>query len=205
MDLHRRTAAIALGIREDQITDNLRNRIGKPINLGIVTGQTEQGLADVLDIPVDEAAYLFERFFQTYPSVRKWIDAVERDAESKGCVRSLYGRRRSLANVDSSDADHSRSMRPAVNHVIEGTASDIFKLAIRRLFRALPDSCSVLLPLHDSVLFEAPRSEVSRIVPLIKEALEQPPPDFSVPLAVKIRCGKTWAECREVPCEEIDA
>jgi DNA polymerase-1 len=199
VDLHRRTAAAVLRRREHEVTEAQRNRIGKQVNFAVIYGQTEYGLAEALDIPLERAGELMCRFFAEFPGVRRWIDAAEEMAENEGAVRSLFGRRRTLADVDSWDSgERSRALRQAVNHVVQGTAADILKLSLARLHAALPRDCKPLMTVHDSLLVEAPNEQVKSVTQLLREVMEVPPPDFGLPLRVKVTRGKSWAECKGV-------
>ena len=198
VDLHRRTAAEALGIAMGDVSDRQRNGIGKEINFGVIYGQTGRGLAEKLGSSRAEAQGFIRRYFDRHPRIEKWIHRTEFDAQDDGCVRTLYGRRRLFSDSENWDSDWrvSKNLRQAVNHVIQGTAADIFKLALVRLAGALPADCRMLMAVHDSILVEVPCDQVKQVMRVIREALEEPPPGFKVPLVVKIRQGHTWAECK---------
>jgi DNA polymerase-1 len=132
--------------------------------------------------------------------VRHWIDAVEKAAETDGEARSLYGRRRTVAGLEAWErAGYPRAPRWAAHHIISATVADITKLSIARLYDALPEGCRLLLPLADGVLMEVPQGRVKEVAKIIRQALEEPPTDFSVPLRVKLSCGRTWADCKRRP------
>jgi len=198
VDLHRRTAALALGIDEADVTVEQRNTIGKAVNFAIIYGQTPQGLAATLDIDPDQAQDFIDAFFAGYPAIRNWQQAVERQVIRDGQVRTLYGRRRYLPDVWSRNkATKQQALRRAVNTIIQGTAADINKLALARLYKALPSNCRLLLTVHDSVLLEVPKGETKAAGRLVRQVMQAPPPDFSVPLVVAVRCGRCWAECQQ--------
>ena len=197
IDLHRRTAAIALGIPEAQITGDQRNHVGKAINFGLTFGQTEVGLAESLGIPIAEAQSFIERFFDRHRGVRNWIDATEVAAQMDGSVRTLFGRRRTLLDTEScDDGDFEHALRQAVNHVVQGTAADLNKMTLARLHSSLPEDCRMLMTNHDSVLLEAPRDDYKQVARLVREVMEERPPGFTIPLKVDIRAGSSWAACK---------
>jgi DNA polymerase I len=128
--------------------------------------------------------------------VRDWADQVVRQVQRDGYVTTLYGRRRRLPGVwadDPGERDH--ALRQAVNAVVQGTAADILKLTLVRLHRALGDTGRLLLTVHDSVLVEVPERHAGQVARAVRAALTTPPLRFSVPLAVKVGVGRTWAEC----------
>jgi DNA polymerase-1 len=197
VDIHRRTAALALGIDESDVNQQQRNDVGKAINFGIVFGQTEYGLAGKLGIGVQEAASFIEAFFVGYPAVRQWIKSVRRETQRRGAVETLYGRRRRLADATCADDRlRERAFRQSVNTIIQGTAADINKMALARLHKALPDDCHLLLTVHDSVLMEVPKRRAKRLAALVRQVMEEPPPKFDVPLVVSVNYGPSWGRSR---------
>ena len=197
VDLHRRTAALALGIDEADVTVEQRNTIGKGINFGIIYGLTPHGLAQTLSIDVDQADDFIAAFFDGYPAIGQWQQAVEQQVIRDGEVRTLYGRRRHLPDVRSRNKDaKQRALRQAVNTIIQGTAADINKLALARLHRALPEYCRLLLTVHDSVLVEVPEDQAGPAGRLVQRVMQSPPPEFTVPLVVDVSSGRCWADCK---------
>jgi DNA polymerase I-like protein with 3'-5' exonuclease and polymerase domains len=195
-DLHRKTAAAVFKISEKAVTAQQR-ALGKKVNFAIIYGMTPHGLAHDMNVDEDTARSFIQRFFEAYPQADRWIWACKREAESCGHVRSLYGRRRCLPNAQSETrADLERALRQATNFVIQGTAADINKMALIRLHKALPDDCRMLLTVHDSVLIEAPANRGCEVVPLIRQVMEESPPDFSVPLKVDVHVGQNWGKCK---------
>jgi DNA polymerase I len=193
-DVHAQTASMVFSVPPESISDAQR-RIGKDVNFGIIFGQTPVGLANKLRVREDEAASAIERFFAGYPAVRPWIQQTETFAATHGFVQTLYGRRRRLVGLY--DPTASRGiLRQAVNAVIQGTAADILKMALARVYRGLRNSSRALLTVHDSILLEAPDREVEDIEPVLRDLMEQAPPGFTLPLKVRIHSGRSWAECK---------
>ncbi len=109
----------------------------------------------------------------------------------------MYGRRRSLPNIYSAnEALAAEARRQAVNTIIQGTAADLMKMALIRLNDALPAGVRMLMPVHDSVLLEVPSALAEETQRIVVEAMESTPTDFSVPLKVAVKAGRTWAECK---------
>lgn len=197
IDVHRQTAAMVLGIPVDRVTEVQRNQIGKEVNFAIIYGQTAHGLAEKLDVSIPAAEEFLHRYFEGFPSVAAWIGKIEASAVERAIVQTLYGRRRRLPEIRSNVArKRDRALRQAVNAVIQGTAADINKLALIRLYSELPSDCRLLMTVHDSVLLEVPEQQVSRVVRQARMVMQQAPPRFSIPLRVDIHVGRTWAQCK---------
>ena len=197
VDIHRQTAAAVLGIPERQVTREQRDRYGKPVNFAIPYGTTSDGLAWELGISPLDAQGLLDAYFMAYPGIRQWIDQVRDFVRPHGFVRTLYNRRRQIPDVQGSAIGSTAgTLRQAVNTIIQGTAADLFKLALIRLNQVLAPDVKILLPVHDSVLFEVPEAMVEQAKQDGVLSMETLPPEFSVPLKVEIRTGRTWAECK---------
>lgn len=198
IDLHRRTAALALGLPEHTVTSTQRNTVGKAVNFGIIYGETEYGLAKQLGVSEAEAGAFIEGYFQGYPCVAAWINTVDDFIDYQGYVSTFCGRRRRLPHVWSGDpAEVHRARRQAVNTIIQGTAADLLKLAISRLYRSIPDTWKLLLTVHDSVLLEVPEPEIHEAICLLRALFEQQPPGFTIPMPVEAKFGRTWGECKD--------
>lgn len=197
IDLHRSTAARALRVTEAEVSDAMRDEVGKVVNFGIVYGQTPHGLAKKLGATEREAQSHLEAYFAAHHGVRDWIDRTQREALRDGYVTTFYGRRRRLPGLRSNDrAEVERGLRQAVNTVIQGTAAEINKSALIRLHRELDERCRLVLTVHDSVLLEVPRDRAGEVAVKVAVLMRQLPPGFRTPLAVKVGVGGTWAECQ---------
>jgi DNA polymerase-1 len=202
VDLRRRTAAAALAIPEEHVTTSQLNKFGRLIERGQAFRLSDLDVASELDIAVERAEEIIGRLLARFPGVRQWIAATEEAAEAESAARSLYGRRRTfwLSDDDLLDgAEHSPELREAVDFCIEATAADILKSKLAGLYEALPADCRLLLPLEDGVLMEVPKGQVKQVAKIVRQVMEEPPPDFSVPLRVKLSRGKSWAECKAPP------
>lgn len=196
-DVHRQTAAIALGKPPDNVTPDERERVGKTTNFAVIYGQTKYGLSETLGIPAHEAELFIDAYFRAYPGVRGWRDKAIQTAHETGEVKTLYGRRRILTGINSNFPPSVRAAeRQAINTIIQGTAADILKLAIARLYGQLPTSCRLLLTVHDSFLLEVPEKLAHEVARNFLRVVEEPPPNFTMPIRAKMKFGRTWAECK---------
>ena len=153
-------------------------------------------LSEQLRIDVDEARSYIHRFFISLPEVKECIDGVHALVQRDGYVMTKYGRHRQLPGIQSGDRKAvAEAQRQAVNTIVQGTAADIFKLALIRLHNLLPPTCRLLLPLHDAVLLEVPEAELEEVECIVREAMETSPPGFEVPLVIKMGSGPNWAAC----------
>lgn len=195
-DIHKRTAALVLGVAESEVSQTQRNEIGKPVNYSTLYGQSEFGLAEELETTVEEARSLLDCHRRAYPGVHGWIEDVQRQARQDGCVRTLYGRRRRLPGAASvCHGEVARALRQAVNTIVQGTAADINKMAVARAYRALPTEARLLLTVHDSVLLEVPERLVDELQRLVVHVMEEAPMGFTIPIKVDQKSGPTWGAC----------
>jgi DNA polymerase-1 len=195
-DVHRRTAALIAGISEDEVTSELRSR-AKAINFGVIYGMGARALAKQISVSVKEASSFIATYFETYPGVRRFIDATKEKAHRDGWVETLLGRRRLLPDIDSSNHQvRSFQERVAVNTPIQGTAADLVKLAMIRIQGDLEKSdldALMLLQVHDELVFEVAPGDVDALGTLVRSGMEGAL-DLKVPLVVDIHTGGNWAE-----------
>ena len=195
-NIHRRTAARVLEIPESCVSDEQRQKIGKPINFGIVFGQTARSLGVKMGKSQTEAQNFLDAYFRCYPQVRTWIEQTKALVREYGYVTTIYGRRRRFHRLACMTApEQQRAERQAINAVIQGTAADIMKIILARLYAALPADARLLLTVHDSVLIEVPVDKAHEIAALVRHVMESPIEGFTVPLEAKVKRGRTWAEC----------
>ena len=195
-DIHRRTAAIVNGVDLEGVTEEMR-RAAKAINFGILYGMGARALGQQIGVKAKEAQAFIDGYFERLPRVREWIDATIEKARMDGEVRTLYGRRRKLPELQSKDPRQKAfGERIAVNTPIQGTAADLIKIAMIRLDRRIRDDklpVRMLLQVHDELVFEvddARRDEVRDIVCAEMEGVAE----LAVPLAVEAGFGANWAE-----------
>ncbi|MDD6160484.1 MAG: DNA polymerase I [Oscillospiraceae bacterium] len=196
-DIHTATAAQVFGVEPEEVTSDMR-RAAKAVNFGIVYGISAFALSDDLHVSMAEAKEYMNRYFEHYSGVRAYMDRVVEQGKSDGYVSTLYGRRRWLPELKSSNFNlRSFGERVALNMPIQGTAADIIKLAMIRVDRRLREEkleARLVLQVHDELIVECLQSEGERVRELLKEEMEGVAA-LSVPLVADARIGMTWAEC----------
>src|SRR5438105_7832004 len=194
-DLHARIAGETFGVPAAEVTRQQRD-IAKMINYGIAYGLSSFGLAHRLGLPQSEAHSIIERYFARYRRVKEWLDATIEEARRTGRVKTLFGRRRYLPDINSKNpAARSAAERTAVNTPIQGTAADLVKRAMLSVDAALRGGkyqARMLLQVHDELVLEAPPGEVAEVGPLVKARMSGAA-DLAVPLVVELGEGETWA------------
>ncbi len=193
-DLHARTAGETFGVPAAEVSRQQRD-IAKMINYGIAYGLSSFGLAHRLGLGQSEAHTIIERYFARYRRVKEWLDATIEEARRSGRVKTLFGRRRYLPDINSKNpAARSAAERTAVNTPIQGTAADLVKRAMLRVDRALTAralQAKMLLQVHDELVLEAPPAELDSVGPLLVEEMKGAA-DLAVPLEVDLGQGDTW-------------
>lgn len=198
MDIHTRTAMEVFHVDADQVTSNMR-RQAKAVNFGIVYGISDYGLSQSLGITRKEAGQFIERYLNSYPRVKEYMETIVHSAKQKGYVSTLLHRRRYLPEITARNFNlRSFAERTAMNTPIQGSAADIIKKAMIDMDEALKDKglkSRLLLQVHDELIFEAPEEELEilkQLVPLVMEnAIE-----LSVPLKVDYAYGPTWFDAK---------
>ena len=195
-DIHRRTAAEVAGIELDDVTDEQRAR-AKAVNFGIIYGSSAFGLSQTLGIAAGEAQETIDAYFARYEGVRRFLDETTEQAKKDGFVRTWMGRRRYLPDLTSRNRVlRQAAERMATNTVIQGTAADLIKKAMVDVDRALRASglgATMILQVHDELVFETVESEREALAALVTERMEQVA-ELSVPLTVDIGVGANWRE-----------
>jgi DNA polymerase-1 len=189
LDIHAATASEIFALPLDAVTDDLR-RTAKAVNFGIAYGQGVFGLAETLGISRKESADIIERYFNRFAGVKKYMDEIVEQAKKSGYVETLFGRRRYIDELKAKNPALKKfGERAAINAPIQGTASDLVKLAMIRLYEEV--AIPAVLQVHDEVLFECPEDLVEENIPIIKLVMESVA-RFDVPLKVNVAVGSTW-------------
>ena len=195
-DIHRSTAAKIYHIPESEVTPQLRSA-SKAINFGIMYGKGAYSLSKDLDVSVKEADNFLKTYLATFPKVDGYMQDCIAHAKEKGYVETLFGRRRALPELASSNFQvRASGERMARNTPIQGTAADIIKLAMVHVWQRLRDEkleARLLLQVHDELIVEAPEAEVEEVKRVLREEMEQVV-QYSVPLTTDVGTGKTWLE-----------
>jgi DNA polymerase-1 len=194
-DFHASTAARVFDLPVDKITPQLRSR-AKAVNFGIVYGQQAYGLSQSLGVSFQEAQDMITRYFRVYPQVRRYLDSEIAQAHDHGWVKTLYGRKRHIKEVQSGNANvRNFGERTAMNHPMQGSAADIIKLAMIEVQRRLDTEgfrSQMVLQVHDELDFNCAKDEVERLGAMVKDAMENIA-TLKVPLVVDISTGPNWA------------
>lgn len=197
-DIHRITASQVFHIPLNEVT-SLQRRNAKAVNFGIVYGISAFGLSEDLSISRQEALEYIDRYFATYPGVKRFLDGLVAQAREKGYVSTLYGRRRPVPELRSSNfTQRSFGERIAMNSPIQGTAADIMKIAMIRVDRRLHQEglrARIILQVHDELLIETPKEEKETVCRLLREEMEHAA-SLSVPLEVDVNSGNNWFETK---------
>jgi DNA polymerase-1 len=195
-DIHTATAARVFGLPEDRVDPESRRR-AKMVNYGLAYGMNAFGLASRLDIAPDEAQEFIDAYFESFPDIREYLDRQVARASAEGFTETLLGRRRYVPELQAANPRiRDLGRRIALNAPIQGSASDVFKLAMIRVDRALRGSeldCHTLLTVHDELVFEVAAAEVEDAAELVKREMEAAE-KLSVPLRADVGWGSNWAE-----------
>ncbi|HJC39267.1 MAG TPA: DNA polymerase I [Candidatus Mediterraneibacter faecigallinarum] len=197
-DIHRMTASQVFHTPFDEVTD-LQRRNAKAVNFGIVYGISSFGLSQDLSITRKEAAQYIEHYFETYPGIKKFLDDAVAHAKEKGYAVTLFGRRRPVPELKSSNfMQRSFGERVAMNAPIQGTAADIIKIAMIGVSGELKKrnmKSRLILQVHDELLIEADESEVEEVKAILKDQMEHAA-ELSVPLIADMHTGRNWYEAK---------
>ncbi len=193
-DIHSATAAKIFGVEPSEVTKEQR-RVAKTANFGIIYGISSFGLAQRLDIAVKEAKEIIDNYFASYPAVKAYMDNTITKARELGYSQTIYGRRRMLEDINSSNAMvRGYAERNAINAPIQGAAADIIKMAMHRCADMIKESgldCKLLLQVHDELIFEVKKEQAQEAAQIITKAMEGAA-ELSVPLTVEVGVGDNW-------------
>ncbi len=193
-DIHMRTAAEVFGVSSEEVTPLMRSR-AKAVNFGIIYGISDYGLSQDLQISRAEAREYINQYFQRYPGVKKYVEECITTAREKGYVTTVMNRRRYLPDINHTNFNRrSFAERMARNTPVQGSAADIIKAAMIAIDRELEKAtyrASMLLQVHDELIFEVPPEKLEEVSLTVKELMEGIFP-LSVPLKVDLKAGKDW-------------
>lgn len=197
-DIHRITASQVFHTSFEDVTD-LQRRNAKAVNFGIVYGISSFGLSQDLSISVKEAKEYIDRYFDTYPGIKEFLDDTVAHAKKEGYVVTLFGRRRPVPELSSSNfMQRSFGERVAMNSPIQGTAADIMKIAMIGVNRVLKEKnmkSRLVLQVHDELLIETHQEELEEVKAILKREMEQAA-SLDVPLEVDMHTGSNWYEAK---------
>ena len=195
-DIHRVTASQVFGVPFDEVTDTQR-RNAKAVNFGIIYGISSFGLSQDLSITRKEATSYIEQYFETYPDVKKYIDNLVETAKKNGYSLTMYNRRRQIPELKSSNfMQRQFGERVAMNAPIQGTAADIIKLAMIRVYNELKNKnlkSKLILQVHDELLVETYKDELEEVKAIIEDGMKYAA-NLHVPLEIDMKQGNNWFE-----------
>jgi DNA polymerase-1 len=198
LDIHAMTASEIFGVPVKDMPAEIRRR-AKAINFGIVYGISGFGLANQLGIAQSEASDYIKKYFARFPGIRDYMDQTKQFARTHGFVETLFGRRIHIREINSKvPGFRAGAERAAINAPIQGTAADVIRRAMARLPSALADAkvhATMLLQVHDELIFEAPDKDTAKACKLIAQVMEKaalPAVEISVPLLVEARAADNW-------------
>ncbi|MHB1988417.1 MAG: DNA polymerase I [Acidimicrobiales bacterium] len=199
VDIHSVTAQRVFGVDAAGVTPAMRAR-AKMVSYGLAYGMEAYGLSQRLSIPVEEAAAILNQYFAAFPNVRAYMTTTVADARAKGYTETLLGRRRYLPDLGSSNYQvRQAAERQAMNAGIQGLAADIFKVALVELDRVLVEgdfASRIVLQVHDEILVECLLTESDEVATLTESVMESAA-NLSVPLAVHVARGSSWASAKD--------
>ena len=197
-DIHAKTARLVFGATDEKELKEKR-RLAKIVNFAIAYAVEAYGLSTRVGLSRAEAKQVIADYFETYKGIRKYMDEIPEVARKQGYVTSMFGRRRYFPSInDRNYTVRSRAEREAINMPIQGTASDIVKIAMLRVHDALEKEklkTRMIMQVHDELLFEAPNDEVERASEIIKREMEAAA-DLDAPLVVEVGAGDNWMDAK---------
>lgn len=197
-DIHTLTAAKIHGIKPAKVDKELR-RSAKEINFGIMYGMGARGVSQRTGIPLEEAKDFIDKYFKAFPAIKKYIQKIKNQAYDKGYVETFFGRKRYLPDIHSG-VPHiaAAAQRMAINMPIQGTAADLIKMAMIKIYDKLPEISSktkMILQVHDELVFEVPVKETKKVADFVKKEMENIY-KFKCPLKVDVATGDNWGELK---------
>jgi len=196
LDMHRATASLIYGLEEADVTNAMRE-VAKRVNFGIIYGLTSYGLSRDLGISVDDAQSFIDAYFLRYPKVKEYIQEQIEKAQKQGFVTTLLGRRRYIPEINNKNQGIRQfAQRQAVNTPIQGSASDLIKLAMIQIHNQISSrslKTGMILQIHDELVFDVSAEELKEVAELVKEKMENVL-KLDVPIKAEIKKGKNWLE-----------
>jgi DNA polymerase I len=197
-DIHRITASQVFHTPLNEVTD-IQRRNAKAVNFGIIYGISSFGLSQDLSISRKEATQYIDQYFATYPKVKLFLDHIVEEGKNQGYVSTLFGRRRPIPELTSSNfMQRSFGERVAMNSPIQGTAADIIKIAMIRVYQEMKKKglkSNLILQVHDELLIETYEDEIQEVEELLRKNMQEAA-DFQVPLIVDLHVGNNWYEAK---------
>ncbi len=197
IDIHSLTASEVFHVEIQNVTSNMR-RMAKAVNFGIIYGISDFGLSQNIGSTRMQAKHFIEEYFKHYPKIKAYMENNVSAAKEKGYAYSIFGRRRKINEIFSPNYNVRQfGERVAMNMPLQGSASDIIKMAMINVDKRLKEKgfrSSLVLQVHDELIVDAPQEEVGEVVQILKQEMESAI-KLNVPLTVDVNTGKSWFEC----------
>ena len=197
-DIHRHTAALVFGVKDEEVTPQMRSQ-AKAVNFGIIYGMSEFRLSKDIGMSIQEARNFINKYFETYPEVKTYMDEVVEVCKKQGYVSTLLNRKRYIPTInDKNFMVRQQAQRYAMNTPIQGTGADILKLAMIEVDKALKEKhlkSQMILQVHDELIFDVFEDELEEVMSLVKEKMENCI-KMDVPLIVEGNYAKNWCELK---------
>ncbi len=197
-DIHSVTAGQVFNVKTEEVTSSMR-RVGKAVNFGIIYGISAYGLSRDLNISAKQAKEYIDRYFETYPEVKIYMNENVEKAKTDGYVTTLYGRRRVINEIRSSNFNlRSFGERAAMNMPLQGSNADIIKVAMINVTKRLKEEgykAKLVLQVHDELVIDCPKAEADNVAKILKEEMENVT-KLSLPLTVDVNYGQNWFETK---------
>lgn len=197
-DIHRHTAALVFGVKDEEVTPQMRSQ-AKAVNFGIIYGMSEFRLSKDIGMSIAEARTFINKYFETYPEVKTYMDEVVEVCKKQGYVSTLLNRKRYIPTInDKNFMVRQQAQRYAMNTPIQGTGADILKLAMIEVDKALKVhhlKSQMILQVHDELIFDVFEDELEEVMSLVKEKMENCI-KMDVPLIVEGNYAKNWCELK---------
>ncbi len=197
-DIHRHTAALVFGVKDEEVTPQMRSQ-AKAVNFGIIYGMSEFRLSKDIGMSISEARDFINKYFETYPEVKTYMDEVVETCKKQGYISTLLNRKRYIPTInDKNFMVRQQAQRYAMNTPIQGTGADILKLAMIEVDKALKEKnlkSQMILQVHDELIFDVFEDELEEVMSLVKEKMENCI-KMDVPLIVEGNYAKNWCELK---------
>ena len=195
-DIHRKTASAVFGVPEESVNDEMRKR-AKAVNFGIVYGISGFSLAKDIGITTTEANKYIKNYMMNYPSIETYLERVVAEAKENGYTETLMGRRRYIPELNAANGMLRQfGKRVAMNAPIQGTAADVMKLAMIKVYERLRREepvAKIVMQVHDELIVEAPEARAEAVCRIVREEMDGAV-QLNIPLTVDVTSGKNWLE-----------
>ena len=197
-DIHTRTAASVFDVPISEVSSEMRSK-SKAVNFGIIYGISDFGLAKQIHVPTKVASNYIKKYFESYPNVKAYMDSNVAFCKEHGYVSTITGRRRKIREINSTNfVQRSFGERAAMNMPLQGSAADIIKIAMIKVFDELKNrnlKSKIILQIHDELIIDCKKNELEEVLSILKEQMENAV-SLSIPLEVNISYGDSWYDAK---------